>query len=58
MAIEFLDTKKAAQEKNIRTNILKQNSGIFAFHFQKDINASIFTSKFPNDLKEADVILV
>ena len=58
MAIEFLDTKKAAQEKNIHTNILKQNSGFFAFHFQKDINASIFTSKFPNDLKEADAIPV
>ena len=30
----------------------------FAFHVQKDINASISTSKFPDDLKEADVIPV
>ena len=57
-AIESLDPKKAAQEKDIHTNILKQNSDFFAFHVQKDINASISTSKFPNDLKEADVIPV
>ena len=57
-AIESLDPKKAAQEKNIHTNILKQNSDFFAFHVQRDINASISTSKFPNDLKEADVIPV
>ena len=56
--IESLDPKKAAQEKDIRTNILKQNSDFFAFHVQKDINASISTSNFPNDLKEADVIPV
>ena len=57
-AIESLDPKKAAQEKDIHTNILKQNSDFFAFHVQKDINASISTSKFPNDLKEANVIPV
>ena len=57
-AIESLDPKKAAQEKDIHINILKQNSDFFAFHDQKDINASISTSKFPNDLKEADVIPV
>ena len=57
-AIKSLDAKKAAQEKDIHTNILKQNSDFFAFHLQKDINASISTSKFPNDLREADVILV
>ena len=57
-AIESLDPKKAAQGKDIHTNILKQNSDFFAFHVQKDINASISTSKFPNDLKEADAIPV
>ena len=46
-AIESLDPKKAAQEKDIHTNILKQNSDFFAFHVQKDSNASISTSKFP-----------
>ena len=56
--IESFDPKKAAQEQDIHTNILKQNSDFFAFYVQKDINASISTSKFPNDLKEADVILV
>ena len=57
-AIESLDSKKAAREKDIHTNILKQNSDFFTYHVQKDINASISTSKFPNDLKEADVIPV
>ena len=57
-AIESLDPKKAVQEKDIHTNILKQNSDFFAFHVQKDINTSASTSKFPNDLKEADVITV
>ena len=57
-AIESLDLKKAAQEKDIHTKILKQNSDFLAFHVQKDINASISTSNFPNDLKEADVIPV
>ena len=56
-SIESLDPKKVAQEKYIHTNILKQNSDFCAFHVQKD-SASISTSKFPNDLKEADVIPV
>ena len=42
----------------ILTDILKQNSGFFAAHVQKDINASISALKFPNDLKEADIITV
>ena len=53
-----LDSKKAAQEKDIQTNILKQNPDFFAFHLQKDINASISSSKFPHDLKQAEVIPV
>ena len=57
-AIQSLDRKKAAQEKDIHTNIFKQNLDFFAFHIQKDITASISTSKFPNGLKEADVIPV
>ena len=45
-AIESLEPKKAAQEKDIHTNILKQNLYFFfAFHVQ-------------NDLKEAGVIPV
>ena len=56
--IEPFYPKKVAQEKDIHTNTLKQNSDFFAFHVQKDINASISTSKFPDDLKEADVIPV
>ena len=31
-AIESLDQKKVAQEKDIHTNILNQNSDFFAFH--------------------------
>ena len=48
-SIESLDPKRTAQEKDIDTNILKQNSGFFAFHVQKDINASISSSKFPKE---------
>ena len=54
--IESVNPKKVAQEKDIHANILKQNSDFFAFHVQKDINVSIFSSKLPVDLKEADVI--
>ena len=50
--IESLDPKKAAQEKYIHTNILKQNSDFFAFYLKKDINASISTSKFLDDLRK------
>ena len=57
-SIESLDPKKAAQEKNIHSNIFKQNWDFFAFHVQKDINSSMSTLKFPNDLKEADIIPV
>ena len=57
-AIQSLDTKTVTQEKDIHTNTVKQNSDFFTFDVQKDINASISTSKFPNDLKEADVIPV
>ena len=57
-AIESHDPKKVAQEKDMHTNILKQNSDFFAFHVQEDINASISTSKFPSDLKESVVIPV
>ena len=53
--IESLDPKKVVQEKDIHTNILKQNSDFFPFHVQKNINVSISTSKFPDDLKKADV---
>ena len=55
-SIEFLDPKKDAQD--VHNNILKQNSDFFAFNVQKEINASISTSKFPDDLKKADVIPV
>ena len=48
-SIESLDPKRTAQEKDIDTNILKQNSVFFAFHVQKDINASISSSKFPKE---------
>ena len=46
--IESLDAKKGAQEKD-SYQYFKQNSDFFAFHVQKDINASISTSKLPND---------
>ena len=57
-SIECLDLKKAAQEKSIHTSILKQISDFFAAHMQKNINASISALKFPDDLKENDIIPV
>ena len=56
--MESLNPKKVAQEKDIHTNIFKQNVDFLTFHAQKDINAFISTFKFPDDLKEADVIPV
>ena len=57
-SIESLDPKIAAQEKDVHTNILTQNLDFFTFYVHKDINASISALRFPNGLKEADIIPV
>ena len=52
-----LDSKKAAQKDNIKTNLLKKNADFFAKCTCDDINDSIRSSKFPNELKQADIVL-
>ena len=49
---------KTHKRKIFIPKTLKQNSDFFAVHVQEDINASIFALKFPNDLKEAEMIRV
>ena len=56
--IESFDLKKAPQENDIHTNILKQNSAFFAFYARKNINAYISAIKIPVDLKEANIMPV
>ena len=53
---QSLDPKKAAQKDDIKTNLLKKNVDFFAKYTCDDINDSICSSKFPNDLKQADIV--
>ena len=55
-AFQGLDSKKAAQKDNIKTNLLKKNADFFAKYTCDDINDSIRSSKFPNELKQADIV--
>ena len=55
-SINNLDPKKASQKEDICTSILKANADFFASYVCNDINASISSSTFPNQLKEADII--
>ena len=56
--IENLDPKKASQKSDINTNIIRKNAAFFAKYTCDDINASIRSSKFHNELKEADIVPV
>ena len=51
-----LDPKKASQKEDFCTSILKTNANFFASYMCNDINASISSSTFLNQLKEADLI--
>ena len=53
---QSLDPKKAAQKVGIKTNLLKKNLDFFAKCTCDDINDSICSSKFPNELKQADIV--
>ena len=55
-SIKNFDPKKASQKEDICISILKTNADFFANYVCNDINASISSSTFPNQLKEADVI--
>ena len=56
--IQNLDAKKASQNSDMNTKVLKQNAAFFAKYSCDDINPSIRSSKFHNELKEADVVPV
>ena len=42
----------------MNTNIIRKNAAFFAKYTRDDINASIRSSKFHNELKEADIVPV
>ena len=48
---QSLDPKKAAQKDDVETSLLKKNVDFFAKYTCDDINDSIHSSKFPNELK-------
>ena len=53
---QSLDPEKATQKDDIKTNLLKKNVDFFAKYTCDDINDSIRSSKFPNELKQADIV--
>ena len=54
---QSLDPRKVTQKDDIKTNLLKKNVDVFAKYACDDINESIRSSKFPNELKQADIVL-
>ena len=56
--IEKLDPKKAFQKFDMSRNILLKNAAFFARYISDDNNALIRSSKFRNELKEADIVPV
>ena len=53
-----LDNKKASQNFNIPTKIIKENADIFAEYFCSSVNGLIKSSIFPSCLKVADIISI
>ena len=53
--VNTLDNAKFSQQSDTPTKILKQNSDYFAEYFYENINQCISKSRFPSDLKLADV---
>ena len=54
--ISHLNTAKAYQNANIPTKIIKLNKDIFTKFISNNFNQCIDESKFPYELKHADVI--
>ena len=50
-----LDVKKACQDTNIATKVIKNNSDIFADFFFLNLNNCITSSVFPSNLKNAEI---
>ena len=55
-AFQSLEPKKAALKDDIKTNLIKKNVDFFAKYTCDDINDSIRSSKFPNELKQVDIV--
>ena len=53
--IDSLDPKKACQQSDIPTKLLKSNSDIFSNFITCDINSCIEKGYFPNHLKNAEI---
>ena len=53
--IEILDVKKACQNTDIATNVIKNNSDIFADFFLLSLNNCIASSAFPSNLKNTEI---
>ena len=51
-SFQSLEPKKAAQKDDVKTNPLKKNIDVFAKYTCDDINNSIRSSKFANELKQ------
>ena len=54
--MQSLEPKKTAQKDDMKTNLLKKNVDFFAKNTCDDINDSIRSSKFLNELKQADIV--
>ena len=55
-SFQNLDPKKATQKDDTKTSLLKINVDLFAKYTCDDISDSIRSSKFPNELKQADIV--
>ena len=55
-SFQSLDPRKAAYKHNTKTNLLKKNIDFFTKYTRDDINDSIRSSKFSEELKHADII--
>ena len=53
--IKQLDTRKACQDTDVPSKIVKMNSDIFADFLHQDFNGNIATSVFPQNLKNANI---
>ena len=55
-SFQSLDPKKATQKGDIKTNLLKKNIDFFGKYTYDNIYYSIRFLKFPNELKQADIV--
>ena len=54
--IKILIPKGHRKKNDIKTNLLRKNANLFAKYTLGDINASIRSSKYPSELKHADIV--